>query len=72
MARKGFHFTENCISRIVSLLATDMTIPEIAERMSCSRTAIIAINRKFQVRAYAGRRATWEYARPLGVTQNLN
>jgi hypothetical protein len=64
MAGKGNYFTDHCIRRITVLLATDLTIPEIAERMSCSRTSIVSINRKFQVRAYAGKRTTWE---PGGV-----
>jgi hypothetical protein len=64
MAGKGNYFTDDCIRRITVLLATDMTIPAIAERMSCSRASVVSINRKFQVRAYAGKRATWE---PAGV-----
>jgi hypothetical protein len=72
MARQGFHFTDERVSRIVSLLATDMTISEIAERMSCSHTAIVSINRKFQVRAYAGRRTSWECEPSQEVQQNLN
>jgi hypothetical protein len=48
------------VRRIVSLLAsTDMTIPEIAERVGCSRSAVVSINRRFQVRDYAGRRTSW-------------
>ena len=48
------------IRRIVSLLSsTDTAIPDIAVRMGCSRSAVIAINRKFRVREYAGRRSTW-------------
>ena len=64
MAGKGNYFTDDCVRRITALLATDMTILEIAERMSCSRASIVSINRKFQVRAYAGKRTTWE---PAGV-----
>jgi hypothetical protein len=37
-----------------------MAIPAIAKRMGCSRSAIVSINRKFQVREYAGRRSTWQ------------
>jgi hypothetical protein len=48
------------VRRIVSLLAsTEMTIPEIAQRLGCSRSAVVSINRKFQVRDYAGHRRTW-------------
>ena len=64
MARQGCVFQESEIRRIVSLLAsTDMSIPEIAERLNCSRSAVVAINRKFQVRDYSGRRTTWELSR---------
>jgi hypothetical protein len=37
-----------------------MTIPEIAQRTGCSRSTIVAINRKFAVREYAGRRTSWD------------
>jgi hypothetical protein len=61
MARPGRIFDENDIERIVSLLAsTDMTVAEIAQRMSCSRSAILAINRKRQVRNYGGHHTSWQ------------
>jgi hypothetical protein len=41
-----------------------MTIPEIAERLGCSRSTIVAINRRFAVRDYAGRRSTWAVLTP--------
>ena len=60
MATKGCFFSEFEIKRIVMLLAdTDMTIPEIAQRMSCSRSAVAAINRKFQIRKYQNLRSSW-------------
>ena len=63
MARKGCFLNDYQITRIVALLAeTDMTIFEIAQRMSCSRSVIGAINRKFHVRKYDGRRSTWSPA----------
>jgi len=59
--KKGVFFSEKEVNRIVWLLAsTDMAIGEIAARMGCARSAIASINRKFQVRSYAGRRTTWE------------
>jgi hypothetical protein len=70
MAGKGNYFTDDCVRRIIALLATDMTIPAIAERMCCSRTSVISINRKFQVRAYAGKRSTWEPADSRSIFQN--
>ena len=70
MAGKGNYFTDDCVRRIIALLATNMTVPEIAERMCCSRTSVISINRKFQVRAYAGKRVTWEPAGVGSILQN--
>lgn len=60
MARQGCFLTEKEIKRIVTLLTeTDMSILDISHRMACSRSAIIAINRRFQVRKYAGQRTVW-------------
>ena len=57
---KGKYFTEQELNRIATLLRdSDMTLREVAERMRCSRSAIAAINRKFQIRAYGGRRSNW-------------
>jgi len=60
MAQKGCALTEQEIRRIVFLLNTDMAALQIAERMQCSRSTVISINRKFKVRDYAGRKSTWE------------
>ena len=60
MARQGCALTKEKVQKIVTLLSsTDMTIPEIAARMGCSRSAIVSINRKSQVRDYAGLRSEW-------------
>ena len=60
MARQGCPLTEQEVKRIVWLLAnSDMTVPEIAHRMTCSRGTIAAINQKRQVRKYAGLRSRW-------------
>lgn len=60
MGKQGCVLQDYEVRRIVSLLAsTYMTIPEIAQRLSCSRSAVVSINRKFQVRDYAGQRSTW-------------
>ena len=57
---QGRYFTEGEIKRIVMLLrGSDMSLPEIADRMRCSRNAIATINRKFQIRRYDGRRSHW-------------
>ena len=60
MGRQGCVLEENEVRRILKLLAsTPMTIPEIAQRFGCSRSAIIRINRRFHVRDYRGQRNTW-------------
>jgi hypothetical protein len=61
MARQGCPLHQSEIQRIVRLLAsTDMTLLSIAERTGRSHAAIAAINRRYQVREYRGRRSTWE------------
>jgi hypothetical protein len=65
MARQGYVFSEQEVQRIVSLLNTDLTASQIAERMHCSRSTVISINRRFNVREYAGRRSTWS----KGITE---
>jgi hypothetical protein len=57
---QGRRFSPEKVERIKYLLATtDMTIPEIAQRMGCSGTPIVAINRKFGIRAYNNKRSSW-------------
>jgi len=63
MARQGCPLHESEIQRIVRLLAsTDMTLLSIAERTGRSHAAVAAINRRYQVREYGGRRSTWAVA----------
>jgi hypothetical protein len=60
MAIQGRPLDDFQVHRIVSLLArTDMTLNEIAERMGCSHAVVAAINRRYEVRDYAGRRNHW-------------
>jgi hypothetical protein len=60
MARQGCSLSEEEVKRIVSLLTnSEMTMFEIAQRMTCSRGAIATINRKFQVRKYAAPKSRW-------------
>jgi transcriptional regulator len=57
---QGKYFSKDEVDRIVMLLReSDMTLREIADRMRCSRSAVAAINRKFQVRVYSGKRSEW-------------
>jgi hypothetical protein len=57
---QGNALSQSEIRTIISLLkSTDMSIGDIAERMTCSRSAIAAVNRRFNVRDYAGQRSHW-------------
>ena len=57
---QGRRFSEDKVERIKSLLAkTEMTIPEIAQRMGCTGAPIVSINRKFRIRNYRNRRSSW-------------
>ena len=61
MSGQGRHMKVENVQRVIYLLATtEMAVSEIAERMGCSRSAVIAINRKFQVRKYNGMRTQWD------------
>jgi hypothetical protein len=65
MARPRWVLQDAEIRKIVSLLfSTDMTVPEIAQRTGCSNSTILAINRKYEVREYSGRRNTWVVLMP--------
>jgi len=60
VARQGRSFDKDEIQTILALLkSTDLPIAAIAERMGCSRSVVVSINRKYQVRDYRGRRSTW-------------
>jgi hypothetical protein len=60
MANQGRSFSDHQITRIIRLLtSTDMSINDIAERMGCSRSAIVAVNRRYAVRDYSGQRSQW-------------
>jgi hypothetical protein len=60
MRAQGKSFSDDELKRIVMLLRdSELSLPEIASRMMCSRSAVAAINRKFQVRLYEGRRLQW-------------
>ena len=58
---QGKYFSEDELNRIVMLLRdSDMSLREVADRMRCSRSAVAAINRKFQIRIYGGKRSHWD------------
>ena len=58
---QGKHLAQAELERIVSLLRnSELTLSEISARMQCSRSAIAAVNQRFQVRNYQGLRSEWE------------
>src|SRR5215472_12613685 len=60
LAGQGRYISEESIRQIIHLLSsTEMSAREIAERMSCSRSTIFSINRRFGVRHYNGLRSSW-------------
>jgi hypothetical protein len=60
MARKGCVLTEQEVRKIVCLLSqTDLSNRDIAARMGCSKSSIVSINRRFQIREYNNHRNTW-------------
>jgi len=66
MARESLRFlSENEISRIRQLLAaTEVSYQDIADRMDCAKSTIVAINRRYSIRSYGGRRTHWEVTVP--------
>jgi len=61
MGRQGCSLSDRQIKTIIRLLAsTDMQIGDIADRMDCSKSYIIWINRKYSVRLYEGKRSSWK------------
>ncbi|PYS42898.1 MAG: hypothetical protein DMG14_02440 [Acidobacteria bacterium] len=56
--RRSFSAEE--IERIKHLLrSTELTLNEIALRMDCAKSSIVAINQSFRIREYRGRRRQW-------------
>jgi hypothetical protein len=51
--RRAYLMSADMVHQVVQLLTTDMTVQEIAKEMSCSLSAVLSINRRFQVRRYA-------------------
>ncbi len=70
MGVSGQSFSEETVHRVIWLLSsTEMTIEEIAKRMSCCRTTVLGINRKFSVRDYGRRRSSWRITSTEGLAQ---
>jgi DNA-binding CsgD family transcriptional regulator len=51
------------------LSSTSMSLPEIAQRIGCSRSTVVTINRKYQIRNYAGSRSKWALAHEFKTEQ---
>ena len=70
---QGKRFSETQLARIKQLLAdTDMAISDIAARLDCSKSSILSINRRFNIRHYNGRRARWETGFEAGLSCDLS
>ena len=65
MGCSGIPLSGKEVLRIVDLLvSTDMSIGDIAQRMSCSSGAVATVNRKRCLRYYEGRKSKWSIANP--------
>jgi hypothetical protein len=48
------------VSKIKQLLAdTELSLQQIGARMDCAKSTIVAINRRYGIRSYNGRRTEW-------------
>jgi hypothetical protein len=57
---QGRPLSEIKVGRIKMLLATtDLSLPDIAERMGCARGRVVSINQKYQIRQYGNKRSSW-------------
>jgi len=57
---KGKYLSQDEITNIRKLLArTELTLQQIGARTACAKSTIVAINRKFAIRFYNGRRSEW-------------
>jgi hypothetical protein len=58
---QGKYLSQAEVTNITRLLAcTDLSLGTIGVRMSCTKATIVAINRKFGIRFYNGRRSIWD------------
>jgi len=54
------------------LFSTSMSPGEIAERLRCAKSTVVRINRKSQIRDYAGSRSTWTLNTSLNIQKPTN
>jgi len=68
------HFLSECeTEKIKHLLAsTEMSIQDIATRMSCAKSTIVAINHRCNIRLYHGRRNNWDLAAYAQIPETPN
>jgi len=60
MGVRGKALSDSQVRKIISLLAsTELTVLEIAERMGCSRSTVVSVNRFHGIRDYQGHRSVW-------------
>lgn len=60
---QGRPLTEYETHRILKLLKeTDVSMPDIARAVGCSRSSVSRVNAKYNVRVYQKRRTSWEEA----------
>ena len=63
---QGRPLTELKINRIKMLLTTtDLSLPQIAERMGCTPGRVVSINQRFQIRMYGKSRTSWVMRKDL-------
>jgi hypothetical protein len=61
MSKQGCALPDVQVQKIQLLLAsTSLSLPEIAERIGCSRSTVVTINRKYKIRSYGGSRSKWD------------
>lgn len=54
-----YFMSESIQLRMVNCLRTDTPIPDIARRFGVSRSLVVQVNKRFKIRAYQGKRASW-------------
>lgn len=70
MARGNYLPVKSILRMIELLSSTDLAFIDIAERMGCSKSTVISVNRRFQVRRYNGKRSRWHIgANPNEIRQ---
>jgi hypothetical protein len=73
MRRQGLYLLPQEVDRIKFLLgATDLSIQDIAIRMDCTKSTIVKLNRKLQIREYRGRRSSWIFPMLAGLKANIS